>query len=88
MHPDDFTLTGNGNDAYIADGTSNSVNFTAGTGESKPLCAVLGATAVQLGRTEQDKNTLYISSAGNETGYANPSGAIGGSISKFVLPEI
>lgn len=86
VHPDDFALTGSGNDAYMADGTANSVKFTAGDGASSPVCGVLGPTAVQLGRGKEGRKTLYISSGGNETEFVvDPAGTSGGKLSKFVL---
>ena len=88
VHPDDFVLAPEGKGAYLVDGDTANLNFTAGNGESKPVCGgILGATAVQYGTTEKDAKTLYISSAGNETEYfIDPTTASGGSISKCVLP--
>ena len=85
--PDDFTLGENEKDAYITDPIVDSVQYTTGNGDNSTLCSVKGPTAAQFGRTEKDKNTLYITSTGGDLQYGKPPVLVGGTISKFERPK-
>lgn len=46
--------------AYVATGSANKIQKVTADGKVSTLAAVSGATSVTLGKTEADKNTLYI----------------------------
>ena len=87
IFPDDFAVTSSGAAAFIADGAANVIQFTSGAPGSafKPVCSVNGPTAVQFGRTDSDKNTLYVTASGNDTAYSQSPVPVGGAILRFDL---
>ena len=82
--PDDFAL-GNGEEAYVADGVSNSVLYTSGHEDVRAVASVEGPTSIQYGRVGNDTKALYIASTGNDLAYDKPPVNVGGAIFKLEL---
>lgn len=83
--PDDFAIA-DAPAAYVADGEANMLAYVSGYGAKIPLASVGGPTAVQFGRADKDRKTLYVSSNGGDEAYLKPPPVnVGGAISKVEL---
>jgi sugar lactone lactonase YvrE len=49
--------------AYVATGSANKIQKVTADGKVSTLASISGATSCTLGRTEADKNTLYIATS-------------------------
>lgn len=86
--PDDFALATDGRGAYVADALTNDVSFVpimAGAGGVRKLANVQGPTSARLGKTNRDRDTLYVSSNGGDEGYKQAPVLVGGTLSKIEL---